>query len=207
MGPDANEGKQAAEVAYRMANILSYRGRTGHAVDWYRRAIACGPSYVPAYLEVEMLLRAMGRVDECLGLYRKAAESMPDEEIFARRLQELLASSTRPEEVQAGHSVQRIGSVPNNRQTRAHIVIYADCSGISGAEQMNHVIAMALRAGHYRVTFVQPEASHHLIQERTAGGIPHLWIERDDIYQGGPASPSLCRSTEGQSVFEELRPD
>ena len=40
MSPLPDPGKQAAEVAYRMANILWHKGRAIQAIDLYRRAIA-----------------------------------------------------------------------------------------------------------------------------------------------------------------------
>jgi glycosyltransferase involved in cell wall biosynthesis len=200
MCPPTDAGKQAAEVAYRMANILSHKGRTIQAIELYRRAIALEPSYVPPYLELESLLKGLGRIDECLELYRRAAELVPEQPVFRTRAHELRS-------FEAPSAESAVQSDPSGRANPAHIVVYADSSGISGAEQVNHAIALGLRTAGYRVTFVQPRASHRLIQDRIANGIPHMWIADDDIYRGGAASPSLCDPAEGQSLLREVHPD
>jgi glycosyltransferase involved in cell wall biosynthesis len=206
MPSQRDQARQAAEVAYRMANIFSYKGKADQAIVLYRRAIDLEPSYVPAYLELEALLKPLGRIEECIGLYRRAAETAPDQEIFSSRLHELVSAPARAEEPLAERHAHEAGSDPVPR-SRAHLMVYADCLGIGGAEQANHAIAMGLRAAGYRVSFVQPRASHHLIEERTANGIVHVWIEEDDIYRGAVAAPSLCSPVEGESVFGRVRPE
>jgi glycosyltransferase involved in cell wall biosynthesis len=190
-----------------MGNIFSSKGKADRAITLYRRAIELEPSYVPAYLELGKLLKALGRSDECVALYRRAAESIPEEQNVVARLHELLLAATSREESPAVLRAQQAEPDLDDQPGRAHVVIYADCSGIGGAEQANHAIAMGLRGGGYRVTFVQPRAEHHLIEERSANGIPHVWIEQDDIYGGGAASPSLCSVAEGDAVFGRVRGD
>ena len=207
MLPHADRGRQAAQVAYRMANIFAYKGKFDRAIALYQRAIDLEPSYLPAYLELETLLKALGRLDECVGLYRRAAETAPGGEIFSTRLQELVSAPASSEERGAGCDELSAGAVGEDHRSRAHLVIYADCPGVSGAEQANHAIAMGFRAAGYRVTFVQPKANHHLIEERTREGIGHIWIEADDIYRGALAPPSLCSPVAGESVFGRVRPD
>ena len=202
-----DQRRQAAEVAYRMANIFSYKGKFDRAITLYRRAIDLEPAYLPAYLELETLLKALGRTDECVGLYRRAAETTPGGGIFAARLRELVSAPVSSEDLDPGCRELRAGVVPDEHRSRAHLLIYADCSGLSGAEQVNHAIAMRLRAAGYRVTFVQPKATHHLIEERISNGIDHIWIEADDIYRGAVAPPSLCSPVAGASVFSRVRPD
>lgn len=202
-----NKSKHAAEVAYRMANIFSYKEKIDHAIALYQRAIRLEPLYVPAYLELEALLKRLGRFEECIQLYRTAAESAPHENLFATRLQALLCSSARVESPQREDRPVPIRSLQDDRRCRAHIALYADCAGISGAEQANHMIAMGLHAAGYRVTFIQPQARHYLIQERTQNGIVHVWIESDNIYRGSGFFPSLSNTDEGHSVLGRIRPD
>ena len=184
MPPGGDHSRQAAEVAYRMANILAHKGKVDQAITLYQRAINLEPSYVPAYLELETLLKTLGRLDECVGLYRRAVEADPDREIFSARLHELVSAPANRERRHGVRRALETGPRPDDQRSRAHLLIYADSSGISGAEQANHAIATGLRAGGYRVTFVQPEASHHLIEERIAYGIPHIWTGEDDTCIG-----------------------
>src|SRR6516164_8667593 len=129
MLPHDDRGRQAAQVAYRMANIFAYKGKFDRAIALYQRAIDLEPSYLPAYLELEALLKALGRLDECVGLYRRAAETAPGGEIFSTRLQELVSAPASSEERGAGCDELSAGAVGEDHRSRAHLVIYADCPG------------------------------------------------------------------------------
>lgn len=201
-----NKNQRAAEIAYRMANIMSYKNKSDEAIVLYHRAIGLDPSYVPAYLELEALLKSLGRFDDCVSLYRAAAQNSPSETVFSSRLEALVHSSAHLREPAQPRLTQHI-TPRQHTAFRAHILLYADCSGINGAEQANHIIAMAFRQAGYRITFIQPQADHYLVQERIANGIDHVWIQEDDIYRTSSSSPSLWNEQEGEAVIAHAKPD
>ncbi len=87
-----------------------------------------------------------------------------------------------------------------------HLLIYSDCAGMHGAEQVNHSLAMGLRAAGYRVSFAQPRAAHALIDEREALGIAHHWLPPEQLYDLGSEAPSLCDAGPARAILSRRSP-
>ncbi len=88
-----------------------------------------------------------------------------------------------------------------------HLLIYSDCAGMHGAEQVNHSLAMGLRAAGYRVSFAQPRAAHALIREREAQGVTHHWLPQEQLYDLGAEAPSLRDAGPARAILSHAVPD
>lgn len=88
-----------------------------------------------------------------------------------------------------------------------HILLYTDRPGIYGVGQCNHILACAFADVGYRTTFVQPFATHHLIDERKELGINHCWLEPDDIYDLSKPSNTLTDIDEPHYILTTENPD
>jgi glycosyltransferase involved in cell wall biosynthesis len=87
------------------------------------------------------------------------------------------------------------------------ILIYSDSSGIYGAEQINHVLAMTLRKNGYETIFAQPEAENVLVKNRAAQEIEHYWLPDENIYDWRHPAPSLSDPAPAESCLDAVRPD
>ena len=76
-----------------------------------------------------------------------------------------------------------------------------------GAGQCNHILIKKLAQTGFLCTFVQPKATHHLVEERRSLGIAQTWIAEDDIYMPGGDHPSLHDETEPEQIFRSIMPD
>ncbi|MEZ5573716.1 MAG: glycosyltransferase family 4 protein [Halioglobus sp.] len=88
-----------------------------------------------------------------------------------------------------------------------HLLIYSDCAGQYGAEQVNHSLALALHSAGYRVTFAQPRADHALVREREAVGIAHHWLPEEQLYELQSPAASLRDSGPASTIFKQSNPD
>lgn len=86
------------------------------------------------------------------------------------------------------------------------LLVYSDCAGEHGAEQVNHSLALDLQTVGYQVSFAQPRADHALIQAREAAGIPHHWLPPEQLYELGSLAPSLCDAGPAKRIVSEARP-
>jgi glycosyltransferase involved in cell wall biosynthesis len=93
----------------------------------------------------------------------------------------------------------------NNRKNR--ILLYTDCATPYGAQRIAHSLVRKMVGKDYRVTWVQHEASHHLIEERNQLGIDHIWLEDDNIYHPTKPVRAFVNNTEAQRIFERVNPD
>jgi predicted O-linked N-acetylglucosamine transferase (SPINDLY family)/glycosyltransferase involved in cell wall biosynthesis/predicted O-methyltransferase YrrM len=82
-----------------------------------------------------------------------------------------------------------------------HILLYTDDPGIYGVAQYNHAIVKGLVANGYRVSFVQAQANHHLIDEREHLGVKHFWLESSEF------AHSLNNEAEAKKLIEQIKPD
>jgi glycosyltransferase involved in cell wall biosynthesis len=88
-----------------------------------------------------------------------------------------------------------------------HLLIYSDCAGQYGAEQVNHSLALGLRAAGFHVSFAQPQAAHKLIREREALGIDHCWLPAERLYDLDMPAPSLSDRGPAATIFNQCAPD
>lgn len=88
-----------------------------------------------------------------------------------------------------------------------HLVVYTDTPGANGAERVCHSIALALCERGYKLSYVQHEARHRLIDEREAEGIDHIFLFPDNLYSPDLSARSLRDVEEPLEVLRRLRPD
>ncbi len=86
-------------------------------------------------------------------------------------------------------------------------LIYSDSSSIYGAEQINHLLALAARRTGYHVVVAQPEAADRWVKERENLGIQHHWLPPEDIYDWHHPAPSLSDSRAADTCYAEHRPN
>ncbi len=82
-----------------------------------------------------------------------------------------------------------------------HILLYTDDPGIYGVAQYNHAIIKGLVANGYRVSCVQAQAHHHLIDERESLGVDHFWLESAEF------AHSLNNQAEANKLLQKIKPD
>jgi protein O-mannosyl-transferase len=62
-----------------LGNVLTARGKTAEAMDYYRRAIELNPSLFEAYNNLGSLLAASGHINEAITAYGRALQLRPDD--------------------------------------------------------------------------------------------------------------------------------
>jgi predicted O-linked N-acetylglucosamine transferase (SPINDLY family)/glycosyltransferase involved in cell wall biosynthesis/predicted O-methyltransferase YrrM len=82
-----------------------------------------------------------------------------------------------------------------------HILLYTDDPGIYGVAQHNHAIIKGLVANGYRVSCVQAQANHHLIDERESLGVEHFWLESAEF------AHSINNEAEAKKLLQNIQPD
>ena len=192
----------SAAVQFRLATIWQARGQTERAIAGYEEAINLRSDYLPAYLELGQLLARQGRVEAAAAVYRRGLAVQPGQAELQARLTEL---TSREESVQPDNQpgLRSADTFPNP----LHIALYTDCSGIYGAEQWNHALALALAADGYRVTLVQPRAAHGLVDAQVQAGIAHVWLAEDNLYDPSRPARALTDDAEPRHILDQLRPD
>ncbi len=90
---------------------------------------------------------------------------------------------------------------------KKRILLYTDCPTPYGAQRIAHSLVRKMPEEDYRVTWVQHEASHHLIEERNQLGIDHIWLEDDNLYHQTKPVRAFVNHTEAQKIFESTNPD
>jgi glycosyltransferase involved in cell wall biosynthesis len=93
----------------------------------------------------------------------------------------------------------------NNRKNR--ILLYTDCPTPYGAQKFAHSLVRKMVEKDYRVTWVQQEAFHDLIEERNQLGIDHIWLEDDHLYHPTKQVRAFVNNAEAQRIFERVNPD
>ena len=196
-----------AEVEFKMAVAWRKNGKFARAIAGYRKAIALQPEYIPAYMELADLLEANGELEEAIAVYRRAVECNPDEPDLPNKLARLLRKKERlPDPSPVSTSRQEPPKLrPTDR--RGHILFYSDCSGIMGAEQINHLVMRELVTSGYRVTCAQSKASHYLIAERESMGLRHVWLAADNVYDVKNAPRQLNDFVEPRTILTSVSPD
>lgn len=87
------------------------------------------------------------------------------------------------------------------------LLIYSDRGGRHGAEQINHSLALGLRAEGFSVTVAQPRADHSLIAARATLGLAHHWLPDENLYDWRHPAPSLTDPTPAEQCFDATGPD
>ena len=197
----------SAEVRYRMANLWQYKGNIDQAIKGYRETLNLEPTYVPVRLELGNLLVKQGEVDAAIELYQEAMVINPQEPIFQKKLEALVNAQRFSLESIPNQFRPEAPLVEQRSTIKSRLLLYADCPGIYGAGQCNHILIRELAQKGFSCTFVQPKASHHLVEERQGLGIEQMWIEEDDIFTPGGDLQSLWNCSEPERIFASARPD
>jgi glycosyltransferase involved in cell wall biosynthesis len=174
----------------RLANIWRAKGKLERAAAGYRAIIEKHPRYVPAHLELGELLTQQGDVAAAERHYRAALAANPAERALADRLAHLQTSTS---------------AAPSVRPptTTGGILLYTDQGEAYGAQQIGHMLMLALAARGDAVSCAQPPARHHLIAERERAGIRHAWLADDADAPLATVRPDLVIFNDG-SPFASL---
>jgi len=198
---------QAAEGQYRMAAFWQYKGRFERAIASYQQAIELQPDFIPGYLNLGFLLDQCDRSNQSTQLYRQAIELGATESWLPFHLEELLIKQGEFADLEKHFGPSLTSELPivaNADKTQpAHILLYTNCPGTYGAEQASHLLMCELVTQGYRVSCVQSKADHHLIDQRKAVGIEHIWLEGDAhsfLY-------AVANVPEAVHLFKTARPD
>ncbi|MCW5881216.1 MAG: glycosyltransferase, partial [Anaerolineae bacterium] len=189
----------AAETQFKLATLWEAKGQPARAIAGYEAALRLRPDYAAAYLALAALLEQVGRATDAAAVYRRAAEAVPGEAAFRRRLNAPVGAMDTPADPLAANEAA-LGE-------RDHILLYTDGASVYGLGQFNHALALGLRAAGYRVTCAQPPTAHSLIDERRAAGIGHAWLDPDDLYDRRVTPRALTDAEEPRRLLAALRPD
>lgn len=195
--------KNSVDTQFTLAKMWHLRGKFERAIAGYLKVINLRPDYIAAHLELGGLLRQQERIEEAITVYRRASELNPDETVFSNIIQRLL--NEQAEDTSAEH----VTSVPfqNQNTGRNHILLYTDCPDANGVGQCSHILLCELKSIGFKITCAQPKASHYLIDERNQLGIPHVWIEHDDIYNKTKTARAFTNFDEAEKLFTITKPD
>jgi len=202
-----NPDHKAADVQFNLATFWQRKGKLEYAITRYREVVLLRPDFIPAYLELCNLMLHMGKIDEAIALYRDAIALNPKEPVLQKNLDLLLKKIGKRNEENCEPIRAATPPLQKANAGANHILFYADCPGIHGAEQINHLVMCDLASSGYTITCVQAKASHHLIDERQRLGIYHVWIEDDNIYDETKAPRALTVKKEAHAIFSISSPD
>ena len=109
----------------------------------------------------------------------------------------------------AGKNLPEVGTASLKKiiSRKKRILLYTDCPIPYGAQKIAHSLVRKMAEEGYRLTWVQHEASHHLIEERHRLGIDHIWLEDDYLYHPTKQVRAFVNHTEAQRIFEIVNPD
>ncbi|MEM6450511.1 MAG: glycosyltransferase family 4 protein [Cyanobacteria bacterium P01_D01_bin.105] len=204
-----------AERQYKMATFWQHKGSIDRAITTYRQAIQSQPNYIPGYLSLAPLMYQQQRYDEAILICRQALALGATEPWIASYIEDSLIGKGEF----ADCDLQSMSSIASQSQAvlkvisdsaesdsvndkRRHILLYTNCPGTYGAEQISHLLMCHLVTQGYRITCVQSKAKNNLIESREAIGIEHIWLEGDArqfLY-------SVTNTLEAIQIFKQARP-
>lgn len=204
---------QAVETQMTLAVIWWDKKRFQQAIASYEKAIQLQSNYIPAYLKLGQLFIQTNQIDQAIDVYRRAVELNASEPWLPAVLEHLLIQKGdfTNQETQGGQALEQYRAAVQRRSVvqrhsvakPPHILIYTDCPGTYGAEQVSHSLMCELARLGYRVTCTQSRADHHLIHTREALGIKHVWL-KGDARQFLYAASNI---TEVADLFCDVLPD
>ncbi|MFB2939252.1 glycosyltransferase [Aerosakkonemataceae cyanobacterium BLCC-F154] len=186
-----------AERQFYLAHVWQAKGKIELAIASYKKAIDLQPIYTDAYVKLTELLIEQGREEEAIAVYHQAIEANPNEANF---YQELINNIRRKDS-------KFTDLLPLIESDSLHILFYTDCPEIYGAAQLNHAIICDLAASKYKLTCVQSQANHYLIQQRNQLRISHLWLKPDNLYHPTKPARAFSNTDEVEHIFTLAKPD
>ncbi|MBE9061767.1 tetratricopeptide repeat protein, partial [cf. Phormidesmis sp. LEGE 11477] len=192
---------EQADKQYRLAAFWQAKGRLYRAIASYQQAIQLQPNFVPGYLRLGHLLEETEQIDQAVNLYKQAVGLGATEAWLPEQIEYLSLNFADLSQVK--ETFERLGGCIRSPDERPHILLYTNCSRTYGAEQVSHVLMCHLVNIGYRVSYVQGFAKHHLVDEREALGIEHIWLQKDPhdfVY-------SATNAVEATRIFAKARPD
>jgi len=194
---------QAAEQQIKFATIWQTKGKLSRAIASCEKAIQLQPDYMSAYLTLTQLLAQTGERQRAINTYRQGIEmAIKKAWILPDQQQENFVDRETPIERARNDYREAIRQRAENGEP-PRILLYTNCPGTYGAEQISHALMVRLVRLGYKVTCVQSQAKHHLIQAREAQGIEHIWL-KDDAYQFGY---TVGNALEVAEIFASVLPD
>jgi glycosyltransferase involved in cell wall biosynthesis len=185
----AENNQSAAEQQIKLATAWQIRGQLTRAIANCEEALRLQPDYLVAYLTLISLLVKKGQREQAIAVYRQGVE---------KALEKAWNLPKKAQEEQLAEVQRR---AENGAPPR--ILLYTNCPGTYGAEQISHALMVCLVQAGYEVICVQSRANHHLIDTRQSLGIEHIWLE-DDAHKFIYATTN-CAEVAG--IFERIRPD
>lgn len=209
-----------AKKKWLLAVFWQHKGRFEQAIAYYQQVIERQPDFIPAYSQVAPLYEQTEHLEKAMTAYRQLmalgerADWLPGHLEYLQTKLEISRGDLADLDLQieqffsrqlSQRPFKRSRNRPASRsnETKAHILLYTNCSGVYGAEQVSHQLMCHLAQEGYRVTCVQGHASHYLIDKRATLGIKHIWLSQDPhqfLYTANNAPEVL-------QIFAQTSPD
>lgn len=100
------------DTAFRMAVQRQQAGKLGDAVDIYRRILAADPAFAPAWINLGVALRGLGRIDAGIASLQRGIALKPEDAGARSNLGNALRAAGRLDEARASH-LAAIGMDPS----------------------------------------------------------------------------------------------
>ncbi|MEL6161594.1 MAG: glycosyltransferase [Cyanobacteria bacterium J06627_32] len=197
---------------YTFANCWLHQGKTEQAIACYERSLKLQPNYIPGYYKLADLFKQQQRHSQSLTMYQRALDLGATEIWLPSHIETLIIErgdfadiDQRFEQCMASRLHRNHQGFTNRSTSGAEksLLLYTNCPGTYGAEQVNHLLMCNLLKQGYRITCVQSFANHYLIDERKTLGIEHIWLKKDAhnfLY-------SLTNVLEVVQILELIQPD
>lgn len=207
---DPIQSSKGATAYHQLAGVWQLRGKTALAIEAYKNALRADPGYIPSCLELSALLLERGEGEAARTVCQRALETTPDDRLLLAQVREI-ERRISGETLGVADSLPRVVvssevEVPAEKNGKS-VLVYSDCSGMDGAEQCSHIIALDLLKGGYRVDCAQPQASHPLIEERERKGVRHFWIPPEDLYEAPGALAAGSAREDAKRIMVECAAD
>jgi glycosyltransferase involved in cell wall biosynthesis len=188
---------QATEQQVKLAIAWKKMGRFSQAIASVEKAIQLQPNYLPAHLALFELLVLTGQIEQAIDVYHQAMER------DAQKAWIFLTADRQDLSVQARRHYQNAISQRSAARKTPHILLYTNCPGTYGAEQISHASVVGLVQRGYQITYVQSKADHHLIQARADLGIEHIWLQGNTHN----FAYTVSNVAEVAAIFARVQPD
>lgn len=189
MPEEDNSAERAAQQKVKLAIAWRNQGQFSRAIAYCEAAIELQSDYMPAYLNLVQLFVKTEQTERAIDIYRQGIE---------KAIERAWNPIARAKELYQKEVERR---AKTSEPTR--ILLYTNCPGTYGAEQVSHALMLQLVRSGYEVICVQSQADHRLIEARKERGIEHIWL-KEDAYQFGY---TVANASEVAGIFAVTLPD
>ncbi len=121
------------DTAFRMAVQRQRAGASAEAVRIYQRILSVDPSFAPAWINIGVALRALGRVDAGVACLQRGVSMKPDDAAARSNLGNALRAAGRHEEARDSH----LAAIAGNPEAGSFVynlgLVLRDLGDIEGA--------------------------------------------------------------------------